>query len=228
MPRSKRPKLDETTEDSEDSEDSERLQERIVKEKQKRAKEKEKRAKEKEKRVKEKERRRGMEEVVKEKELRIKEKELRIKEKDLRMKEREQHFEAIMKERDQLLIALNKEVLRVRGLFNVRGTLEHVATLVEQQANETHNTTRTLLKIYDWKSKSSFAKAVVEEVLAMNHSISRRDIGIALADIYRKASTEVHRFQRHDHVDLSGLDETDTVLMKAVCYAIGIEVQKHN
>ena len=62
-----------------------------------------------------------------------------VKEKELRMEEREQHFEAIMKERDQLLSALNQEVLRVRGLFNVRGTLEHVATLVRKLQNDLRN-----------------------------------------------------------------------------------------
>ena len=159
--------------------------------------------------------------AIKEKEERIKQKEERRKEYDDRRRECEKKCEQLLVAKDQLLVAkdqllvakdqllvakdqlvfsLTREVLRARGLFNIRGVLEHVARIIEQETNEQSNTTRTLRNVYNWRKLSSSAKKIVEKIQERHRSFKIEKIGDQLADIYRDASTKIHHFQVHDKI----------------------------
>ena len=122
------------------------------------------------------------------------------------------------------MCSLTREVLRARGLFNIRGVLEHVARIIEQETNEQSNTTRTLRNVYDWRKLSSSAKKIVEKIQERHRSFKIEKIGDQLADIYRDASTKIHHFQVYDKIDVSSLNDKDAKLMKSVCCAMSIAI----
>ena len=128
--------------------------------------------------------------------------------------------------KDQLVCSLTREVLRARGLFNIRGVLEHVARIIEQETHEQSNTTRTLRNVYDWRKLSSSARKIVEKIQERywHRSFKIEKIGDQLAGIYGDASTEVHHFQVHDKIDVSSLNDKDAKIMKSVCCAMSIEI----